>query len=122
MRFMSENSQKREWRFYLDDMIGFCEKIMLFTHGINQAQLLADAMRFDATVRNIELIGEAATHIPEHIRASSPTIHWRMVIATRNQLIHGYLGIDNDTLWSIVETDIPALHIGLQALRATLPT
>ena len=31
------------------------------------------------------------------------------VIATRNQLIHGYVGIDDDVLWSIVQTDIPAL-------------
>jgi uncharacterized protein with HEPN domain len=32
-----------------------------------------------------------------------------MLIATRNQLIHGYLGLDNDILWSIVQTDMPAL-------------
>ena len=30
-------------------------------------------------------------------------------MATRNRLIHGYLGIDNDTLWSIVVSDVPAL-------------
>lgn len=119
---MSEGSPNREWRFYLDDMIGFCDKVLTFTRGIDQAQFLNDAMRFDATVRNIELIGEAATHIPEPVRAASPTIPWRMVIATRNQLIHGCLGIDNDTLWSIVETDIPALIVSLQALKSILPT
>jgi uncharacterized protein with HEPN domain len=63
----------------------------------------------DATIRNIELIGEAATHLPESVRAASPEIPWRMVIATRNQMIHGYLGIDNDTLWSIIQSDIPVL-------------
>ena len=75
-------------------------------------------MRFDATVRNLELIGEAATHIPDHVRASSPAIPWRMVIATRNQLIHGYLGIDHDTLWSIVEVDLPDLLLRLKELKA----
>lgn len=35
----------------------------------------------------------------------------------RNRLIHGYLGIDNDTLWSLIETDIPALLAALRALR-----
>jgi uncharacterized protein with HEPN domain len=79
-------------------------------------------MRFDATVRNIELIGEAATHIPEQVRLSSPDIPWRMVIATRNQLIHGYLGLDNDILWSIVETDIPTLLTNLKTLKARLPS
>ena len=117
---MSDATPNREWRFYLDDMIGFCERVRAFTSGLDQSRFVSDVMRFDATVRNIELIGESATHIPERIRSSSPTIPWRMVIATRNQLIHGYLGIDNETLWSIVETDIPALLISLRGLKAKL--
>ena len=118
---MSDATPNREWRFYLDDMIGFCERAQTFTRGLDQIQFVGDIMRFDATVRNIELIGEAATPIPEAIRLASPSIPWRMIIATRNQIIHGYLGIDNDTLWSIVKTDIPALW-SLQRLKATLPT
>ncbi|MBI4756830.1 MAG: DUF86 domain-containing protein [Betaproteobacteria bacterium] len=42
---------------------------------------------------------------------------WRLIIATRNRLIHGYLGIDNETLSSIVVDDIPALLAQLRALR-----
>ena len=117
---MSDATPNREWRFYLDDMIGFCERVRAFTSGLDQSRFVSDVMRFDATVRNIELIGESATHIPERIRSSSPTIPWRMVIATRNQLIRGYLGIDNETLWSIVETEIPALLISLRHLKARL--
>jgi uncharacterized protein with HEPN domain len=49
------------------------------------------------------------------VRQAHPDVPWRRIIATRNRLIHGYLGIDNDTLWSIVVTDIPSL---LPALRA----
>jgi uncharacterized protein with HEPN domain len=117
MLCMSDAPQGREWRFYLDDMVGFCQRALAFTHGLDQSQFVGDAMRFDATVRNIELIGEAATHIPDTVRAAHPEIPWRMVIATRNRLIHGYLGIDNDTLWSIVTTDIPNLLLALQAIR-----
>jgi uncharacterized protein with HEPN domain len=98
-------------------MIGFCERVLAFTSGIDQVEFVRDVMRFDATVRNMELIGESATHIPEQVRLSSPTIPWRMVIATRNQLIHGYLGIDDDTLWSIVETDMPMLLATLRDLK-----
>jgi uncharacterized protein with HEPN domain len=39
------------------------------------------------------------------------------MIAMLNRLIHGYLGIDNDTLWSIIETDIPALLPELRLLQ-----
>ena len=73
--------------------------------------------RYDATVRNLELVGEAATYVPESVRRDHPEIPWRMVIATRNQLIHGYVGIDDDVLWSIVQTDIPALLASLRILK-----
>jgi uncharacterized protein with HEPN domain len=110
----------REWRFYLDDMIEFAEKVIAYTDGLDQAAFVASELNYDATMRNLELIGEAATHIPEAIRAENPQILWRQVIATRNRLIHGYLGIDNDTLWSIIRDDILPLLDKLVALKATL--
>ena len=108
----------REWRFYLDDMIGFSEKVIAYTDGLDQAGFIASGLNYDASVRNLELIGEAATHVPDAVRADNALIPWRLVIATRNRLIHGYLGIDNDTLWSIIRVDIPALLPGLRTLKA----
>ncbi len=97
---MSDSAQ-REWRFYLDDMIGFAEKVVAYTDCLDQAGFIASGLNYDAAVRNLELIGAAATHVPDVIRAANPQIPWRLIIATRNRLIHGYLGIDNDTLWSL---------------------
>lgn len=108
----------REWRFYVDDMIGFAERVIAYTDGLNQAGFVASGLNYDATARNLELIGEAATHIPEDVRHANPSIPWRLIIATRNRLIHGYLGIDNDTLWSIVRGDVPTLLPPLRALKA----
>jgi uncharacterized protein with HEPN domain len=113
---MSDSAQ-REWRFYLDDMIGFAEKVIAYTDGLDQTGFVASGLNYDATVRNLELIGEAATHIPDTVRAANPQIPWRIIIATRNRLIHGYLGIDNDTLWSIIRSDIPAALPRLIALK-----
>jgi uncharacterized protein with HEPN domain len=113
---MSDSAQ-REWRFYLDDMIGFIEKVIAYTDGLDQAGFVASNLNYDATVRNLELTGEAATHIPDAVRAANPQIPWRLIIATRNRLIHGYLGIDNDTLWSIIRDDIPALLPELRNLK-----
>jgi uncharacterized protein with HEPN domain len=48
---------------------------------------------------------------------SSSSIPWRQVVATRNRLIHGYLGIDNGILWSIIQDDIPVLLQELKKLR-----
>ena len=107
----------REWRFYVDDMINFAEKVLEYTHGLSQADFVLNRLVFDATLRNLELIGEAATHIPEEVRKIHQEIPWRMIIATRNKLIHGYLGIDDDILWSIVQDDIPSLLPLLKSLR-----
>ena len=113
---------ERAWRFYIDDMIDFGEHVLAYSQGLDQAGLVADRLHYDATIRNLELIGEAATHVAEAVREANKDIPWRMIIATRNRLIHGYLGIDNDTLWSIIQEDIPALLPKLRALRDVRPT
>lgn len=110
------SSPPREWRFYIDDMITFAEKVITYTESMDQARFVASGLNYDATLRNLELIGEAATHIPDDVRAQHPDIPWRMIIATRNRLIHGYLGIDDDTLWSIITTDVPELLPKLRVL------
>jgi len=108
----------REWRFYMSDMIDFAEKVLAYTHEMGQSRFEQSGLNYDATLRNLELIGEAATHVPDHVRQFASHIDWRRIVATRNRLIHGYLGIDNDTLWSIIQTDIPALLHNLYALKA----
>ncbi len=94
MPSMSSDLSDRQWRFYVEDMLGFCDRVLRFNAGVSREKFAADPMRYDATVRNIELIGEAATHISLVIRQANPNVPWRMIIATRNQLIHGYAGID----------------------------
>jgi uncharacterized protein with HEPN domain len=113
---------QREWRFYLDDMIEFAGKVLSYTDNFDKADFVAKGLNYDATLRNLELIGEAATHIPDEIRSTHSEIPWRMIIATRNRLIHGYLGIDNDTLWSIVQDDVPELLQKLRALKNKIQT
>lgn len=108
----------RKWRFYLTDMIGFAERVLAYTEGFDKDGFVASGLNYDATLRNLELIGEAATHIPEEVRGAHPEIPWRLIIATRNRLIHGYLGIDEDTLWSIIQDDIPVLLPLLMSMRS----
>lgn len=108
---------ERAWRFYLDDMIRFAENVLAYTSGLDRETFVLTGLNYDASLRNLELIGEAAAHIPEEFRAEHAAIPWRLIIATRSRLIHAYLGIDNDTLWSIITDDVPALSIELKKLR-----
>jgi uncharacterized protein with HEPN domain len=98
---------EREWGFYLDDMIKFSEKVLAYTEGLDRESFEADEKAYDATLRKLELIGEAATHIPDAVRETAPAIPWRQVVATRNKLIHAYLGVDSEIVWSIIRDDIP---------------
>jgi uncharacterized protein with HEPN domain len=103
-------------------MIGFAKNVLAYTEGFDQPAFEQSKLHYDATVRNLELIGEAATHIPQHVREFAPQISWRLIIATRNRLIHGYLGIDNDTLWSIIRDSAPSLLAELCALKNAADT
>ena len=111
------NQEARGWQLYVKDMIGFSERRVFYTSGRDQAAFVADDRTYDATLRNLELIGEAATHIPGAVRDTHPEIVWRLIIATRNRVAHGHLGIDEDLTWDVIRTDIPNL---LPALRALL--
>lgn len=74
-------------------------------------------MVYDATLRNLELLGEAARHVPDKVRALAPDIPWRRIVGVRNILIHGYLGIDNDIVWDIVRNGIAPLRKALENLQ-----
>ena len=68
------NESQREWRFYIDDMIAFAEKVIAYSESFDQASFIVSELNYDATLRNLELIGEAATHVPEEIRALYPEV------------------------------------------------
>jgi uncharacterized protein with HEPN domain len=65
-------------------------------------------MRF-ASVKQIEIIGEAANLLTLELRDAYADIAWRQIIGLRHILVHEYFGIDAEVIWQIVENDIPVL-------------
>ena len=51
------------------------------------------------------------------MRDANSSIAWRQIVAMRNQLIHGYLGIDLDIVWDVVTVELPALLVQCAQLR-----
>ena len=117
---MSNSDQgTREWRFYIQDMIECGEKVLSYTEGMDRDAFIADGLTYDATLRNLELIGEAATHIPDEVREAYPKIPWHAIVGTRNRLAHGYLGIRDDVIWTIIQDAVPKLLPELHYLLNT---
>lgn len=117
---MQSQLSERDSTLYLRDMLEFCDRVTVYAAGHDLPALLADKMRYDAILRNLELIGEAASHVPAEIRACAPGIPWRQVIGTRNRLAHAYLGIEPETVWLMVTANVPSLSAQLASLLATL--
>lgn len=69
---MSDPASDRAWRFYVDDMVEFSERAVEYTAGLDRDGFVADRMRYDATLRNLELIGEAAGRVPKSVRGELP--------------------------------------------------
>lgn len=68
--------------------------------------------------RLLEIVGEAASHVPSGVQARYPQVPWRDIIDFRNRLIHGYFSVDFDILWQIVQKDLPTL---IEALESFSP-
>lgn len=109
----------RDTGMYLQDMLVCCHRILNFTAGLDQELFLQTEETYWATVKSIEIIGEAAKYVPGEIRALLPGIDWPRIVGTRNALTHGYFGINNDILWDIVENKIPELERELKTFLNT---
>ena len=63
----------------------------------------------DATVRRIEVIGEAVKNLPNSLKKKYKDVSWKEIVGTRDKMIHHYFGVDFDIVWDIVKEDLPEL-------------
>jgi uncharacterized protein with HEPN domain len=114
-------SVSRDPRLYIDDMIDAVENALRFSDGLDREHYKPGALAFEAIVRQIEVIGEAAAHLPPEIQAQAPSIPWPNLIGMRNRMIHGYFAIDPDIIWSVVNHKLPSLIQALKELGNRYP-
>ncbi len=102
-------------------MLEFSGDVLAYTQGFTLQTWQQDPMRVDASLRKLSLIGEAATRVPEAVRAQAPEIPWRKIIGLRNRLMHAYPATDASAIWSVIDKDLPALQAALRDLLDKLP-
>ncbi len=99
----------RDYRLYLEDILQAIKQIERYAKGISAKKLRQNKLVIDAVTRNLEIIGEAAKHIPAAIKKKYPDVEWKKIAGLRNILAHEYFGVDKDVLLDIIANKIPEL-------------
>ena len=99
-----------EPRDYLRHILVEADYLIGHSTGLTFDQFVANETLRRAFVRSLEIIGEAATKIPDDVRAQHPAVEWRAMAGMRDRLIHGYFGVDYDLVWDVVQRRIPEMR------------
>jgi len=95
---------------YLADMLEAVDRVCDYTTGMKFARFSENEMAIDAVLRNLEILGEAARHVPQGTKEKHPGIPWKNLVGLRNIVAHQYHGVDLDNIWKIIRDDLPPLR------------
>ena len=107
---------KRTFTDYLQDIIDSCDRAPSFVAGVSIEQFQENSEKVYAVVRAVEIIGEAARHIPKSLREQYPAIPWSKATGIRDRVVHDYFEVDLPIIWKTVHQDLPALRRSVQAM------
>lgn len=100
---------ERNTSFLLLDIQHSINKILDYTCNMSFEEYESDSKTKDAVERNFEIIGEAASRVPEEFKKLHINIEWRIIKDFRNFVIHEYFGIDNHIVYDIIQHRLPNL-------------
>ena len=100
---------KKDDCFYLMHIVEAIDRIETYIAGMGYKDFLKNQMAQDATIRQLEIIGEAVKRISKELKETYQHIPWRDIAGMRDKLIHDYFGIDVEIVWETLKRDIPTL-------------
>jgi len=97
-------------------MLDAAREALSFTTGRSRSDLDTNRMLVLSLVKDIEIVGEAASKVSMEARTENTNIPWLDIIDMRNHLIHAYFDVDLDIVWDTVTQDFPALLVELEKI------
>ena len=77
--------------------------------GVSKDKFFETELLQDAVIRQLEIMGEAASNLSDDLRLSNPQVPWRQIIGLRNRVIHAYFEVNLQIIWEIIKGDLPVL-------------
>lgn len=93
---------------YIDHMLECIQRINEYV--VSKEQFYNTCIVQDAVVRNLQVMAESSQRLAEEIKQHYSDIPWKQISGFRNILVHDYLGVDLDVIWSVVEQELPGLE------------
>jgi len=93
---------------YVEHMLECIQRIDEYV--VNKEQFYNTRIVQDAVVRNLQVMAESSQRLAEEIKRNYPDIPWNQISGFRNILVHDYLGVDLDVIWSAVEQELSSLE------------
>ena len=100
----------RDYKLYLEDILEAIEKIQAYMQDVSFERLQNNKMLQDAILHNLEIIGEAAKHVPDVLKAKTSETEWRKIAGLRDIIAHEYFGISMEIVWDILQNKLPELR------------
>lgn len=107
---------KKDPLVFIKHILESIEKIESNLKNASKDEFLKDENLCDATIRRLEIIGEASKNIPPSFRKKFPEFMWEKIAGLRDKLIHHYFGVDLDIVWKVVKEDIPQLKQNIKKI------
>jgi hypothetical protein len=100
---------------YLRHIVENAQAIFHYTEGMHFSQFEEDRKTYDAVERCLQRITEAVIRLGGEAEELMPGQPWYQIRSFGNRLRHNYDTIEEDRLFDIVKTDLPALLAEAQA-------
>jgi len=113
---MCNEDRIRNWEMRIQDILDSISKIQSYIAGMTLDQFRADTLRIDAVIRNLEIIGEAAGHIPMEVQERYPGLAWLEMRGMRNIVAHEYFGVSIPIIWETIQNDLAPLAEGMKQI------
>ncbi len=106
---------------HVADIVAAARSIKRYVDGRGMDAFFADDFLQSAVLYQLTIVGEACRRVSAEYRADHPEVEWTKIVGLRNRIVHDYDDVDMDTVWRVIDTELPSLVATLEALNPPEP-